>query len=131
MSGGGPVRLLILDDEPRILSALRRSLRREPYEVFTAETAAEALRILETEPIDVVVSDHKMPGQSGLQFLAQARERRPRASLLLITGWPELIPAADIRALGVLAVIAKPWEDAALKETLRTACKNRADGGGI
>ena len=130
MSGSGLARLLILDDEPRILSALRRSLRREPYEVFTAETAAEALRILDTEPIDLVLSDHKMPGTSGLQFLAQARARRPGAARLLITGWPELIPAADIRALGVLAVIAKPWEDAALKETLRMACKDRGSGEG-
>jgi response regulator RpfG family c-di-GMP phosphodiesterase len=130
VNDGGPLRLLILDDEPRILSALRRSLRREPYEVFTAETAAEALRIVESEPIDIVLSDHKMPGTSGLQFLAAVRARRPHAARLLITGWPELIPAADIRALGVLAVIAKPWEDAALKETLRMACKDRASGVG-
>jgi two-component system response regulator HupR/HoxA len=75
-----------------------------------------------------VLSDHKMPGQSGLQFLAQARARRPRAARLLITGWPELIPAADIRALGVRAVIAKPWEDAVLKEALRMACKDGAGG---
>jgi DNA-binding NtrC family response regulator len=129
VSDGGLLRLLILDVEPRILSALRRSLRREPYEVFTAETAAEALRILASEPIDLVLSDHKMPGASGLQFLAEVRARRPQAARLLITGWPELIPAADIRALGLLAVIAKPWEDAALKETLRMACKDRAGGG--
>ena len=61
--------LLIGDDEPRILSALRRALRREGYEIVTAETAAEALRILDERPVDAILSDHKMPGMSGVQFL--------------------------------------------------------------
>ncbi len=116
-------RLLILDDESRILSSLRRCLRREPYELFTAETAADALRILEAEPIDLVLSDHKMPGITGLEFLAQVRERRPQAIRMLITGWTELISDAEIQDLGIRAVITKPWEDHALKETLRMACK--------
>ena len=123
MSREHAARLLILDDEPRILSALRRSLRREPYEVFTAESVAEALRILESEPIDLVLSDHKMPGTTGLQFLEQARERWPDAVRMLITGWTELIADEAIQALGIRAVITKPWEDGALKETLRMASK--------
>ncbi len=123
MSGDRSVRLLILDDEPGILSALRRSLRREPYEVSTAESVPEALRMLEADPIDLILSDQKMPGTTGLQFLEQARARRPEAVRMLITGWTELVPDAAIRALGIRAVITKPWQDAALKETLRMACK--------
>jgi len=121
---GRNVRLLVLDDESRILSALRRSLRREPYEVFTTESVDEALRLLADESIDLILSDHKMPGTTGLQFLEQARERRPQAVRMLITGWTELIPDEAIRELGIRAVITKPWEDAALKETLRMACKS-------
>ena len=116
-------RLLILDDEPRILSSLRRSLRREPYEVFTAETVSDALHILDSEAIELVLSDHKMPGTTGLEFLAQARDRRPEAIRMLITGWTELIDPEEISELGIRAVITKPWEDPALKETLRMACK--------
>ncbi len=127
MSGDRSVRLLILDDEPGILSALRRSLRREPYEVSTAESVAEALRVLEADPIDLILSDQKMPGTTGLQFLEQARARRPEAVRMLITGWTELIPEDAIRALGIRAVITKPWQDAALKETLRMACKELSD----
>ena len=118
--------VLLVDDEPRILSALRRSLRREPYEIIGAETWAEALRLVEEHPVDVVLSDHKMPGMTGLQLLERVAKLRPRAIRLLITGWTESIPEAEIRAVGVRAVISKPWEDAALKETLRGACKDLA-----
>jgi response regulator RpfG family c-di-GMP phosphodiesterase len=123
MSGERAAKLLILDDEPRILSALRRALRREPFEIFATESVAEALRILDAEPIDIVLSDLKMPGTTGIQFLEQVRARRPEAVRLLITGWTEMIPDDGIQALGIRAVITKPWEDQALKETLRMACK--------
>lgn len=124
MSAERAARLLILDDEPRILSALRRCLRREPYEIFATESPAEALRLVDAEPIDVVLSDLKMPGTTGLQFLEQVRARRPEALRMLITGWTEMISEDAIRALGIRAVITKPWEDQALKETLRMACKD-------
>jgi CheY-like chemotaxis protein len=116
--------LLLVDDEPRILSALRRSLRREPYELLVAESCHEALRLVESQPVDLVLSDHKMPGMTGLQLLERVAARRPQAIRMLITGWTESIPEQEIRAVGVRAVIAKPWQDAALKETLRRACKD-------
>lgn len=120
-----PALLLIVDDEPRILSALRRALRREPFEVLAVETCREALHLLETQPIDIVLSDHKMPGMTGLQLLAEAARLRPGVVRLLITGWTEEIPAGEIEALGVLAVLNKPWDDAELKEVLAAARKAR------
>jgi response regulator RpfG family c-di-GMP phosphodiesterase len=123
VSGEAALKLLILDDESRILSALRRTLRREPYEIFTAESVVEARRVLESEPVDLVLSDHKMPGFTGLQFLEEVAARRPQAIRMLITGWTETIPEAAVAALGIRAVIAKPWEDGPLKETLRLAAK--------
>ena len=115
--------VLLVDDEPRILSALRRTLRREPYELLSAESCAEALRVIESQPVDVVLSDHKMPGMTGIQLLERVASRRPETIRLLLTGWTESIPEQEIRAVGVRAVMSKPWEDAALKETLRRACK--------
>jgi response regulator RpfG family c-di-GMP phosphodiesterase len=115
--------LLIVDDEPRILSALRRTLRRERFEIVDASSGREALRALDEYPVDLILSDFKMPGMTGLQFLARAAELRPRAVRMLITGWTESIPDEAIREVGVDTVIPKPWDDAFLKETLRKAAK--------
>ena len=122
----GQALLLIVDDEPRILSALRRSLRREPFEVIAVETTREALHVLESQPVDIVLSDHKMPGMTGVQLLAEAARLRPEAVRILITGWTEEIPPGEMEAIGVRAVLNRPWDDAALKETLREAAKSRS-----
>jgi response regulator RpfG family c-di-GMP phosphodiesterase len=111
--------LLLVDDEARILSALGRTLRREGYEILTAESAAEALRILGSREVDLVLTDQKMPGTSGLEFLAQVAARHPDVARLLITGWPEEIPPDQIEALGIRALIPKPWDDQQLKSVLR------------
>ena len=121
---GRPPLLLIVDDEQQILSALRRSLRREGYEIIAVDSIREALRTLEEHPVDIILSDHKMPGMTGLQFLASTAKRWPDTLRFLITGWTASIPEAEIRALGIRAVIPKPWDDTALKEILRKAIKD-------
>jgi response regulator RpfG family c-di-GMP phosphodiesterase len=113
--------LLIVDDEEQILSALKRALRREDYEVVSAETAAAALRILDEGPVDAILSDQKMPGMSGVQLLTQAAKRRPDAVRMLITGWTEEIPIEQLEEVGIRALVTKPWDDAKLKATLRQA----------
>jgi CheY-like chemotaxis protein len=122
MTGEGtrPV-VLLVDDEPRILSALARALRREGYELLTAETPAEALRWNETRSIDCVLSDYKMPGMTGLELIERIAARHPRAARLLITGWNTEIDSDALARLGVARVLAKPWEDADLKSALRAA----------
>jgi response regulator RpfG family c-di-GMP phosphodiesterase len=111
--------LLLVDDEARILSAMRRSLRREGYEILTAESAAEGLRILSSRKVDLVLTDQKMPGKSGLEFLAEVADRYPEVARLLITGWPEEIPRDQIELLGIRALIPKPWDDQQLRAVLR------------
>lgn len=111
--------LLVVDDEEQILSALRRALRKEGYEIVTAEKPEAALRMLGERPFDAVLSDHKMPGMSGMQLLARARELQPGVVLLLITGWTEEIPRDRLKEVGVRALITKPWDDDRLKTTLR------------
>jgi len=113
--------LLLVDDEERILAALRRALRREGWRILATTDPAEALRWLESEPIGAVLSDHKMRGMSGLDLLEAAARLRPQAVRFLITGWPDAIPADRLAALGLRALIPKPWEDASLKALLREA----------
>lgn len=121
---GRPPLLLIVDDEQQILSALRRSLRREGFEIIAVDSTREALRTLEEHPVDIILSDHKMPGMTGLQFLARTARRWPDTLRFLITGWTASIPEEEIRALGIRAVIPKPWDDTTLKEILRKALKD-------
>jgi serine/threonine-protein kinase len=98
---------------------LKRSLRREGYEIVAVESAAAALRILDERNVDVILSDHKMPGMSGVQLLARAAEMRPEIVRMLITGWVDEIPADRLEEVGICALITKPWDDAMLKTTLR------------
>ncbi len=111
--------LLVVDDEERILSALRRTLRREGYEIVTSESVHEALEILDSRPIDLILSDQKMPGMSGLEFLEKVAARHPEVARLVITGWPEEIPPDQIELLGIRALIPKPWDDQQLRSLLR------------
>ncbi len=113
--------VLVVDDEVQILSALRRTLRRERFDLVTAETPQEGLRILEERSVSLLVSDHKMPGMSGLQFLEKVEARQPNLPKMVITGWTEEIPESELERLGICALITKPWEDAKLKATLRRA----------
>lgn len=115
---GAPV-VLLVDDEAHILSALRRALRREGYELLAATSAAEALELLEERRVDLVLSDQKMPGTSGLELLRRVSERYPDVARLLITGWPEEVPATERAALGIRALLPKPWDDGELKAALR------------
>ena len=111
--------LLIVDDEAQILSALKRSLRREGYEIVAVESAAAALRILDERRVDAILSDQKMPGMSGVQLLTRAAEMRPEIVRMLITGWVDEIPAERLEEAGICALVTKPWDDAMLKTTLR------------
>jgi len=112
-------RLLIVDDEAHVLSALRRSLRKEGWDLLLAGSPQEALKLLDEYEVDAILSDHKMPGMSGLQVLAEAKRRRPHAVRFLISGWPEAVAPAELQALGVRALLPKPWDDAELKSELR------------
>jgi len=97
------------------------TLRREGYEILTAETPAEALRLLDERSVDLVLTDQKMPGMSGMTLLGEVARRQPAAARLLITGWTEAVPPEDLRALDVKGLIPKPWQDDQLKQLLRDA----------
>ena len=126
-AGPGPKRtLLLVDDEARILSALRRCLRREGYEILLADSVARALQLLDERRVDLVLSDQKMPGMSGVDLLREVRRIQPDAARLLITGWSQALSKADLAAAGVTVLIPKPWDDGELKQSLRDALASSA-----
>lgn len=116
-----PPVLLIVDDEPHILAAMRRTLRREGYVILTAGNAAEALALCAAQAVDLVLCDQMMPGTRGVELLTRVGELAPRAARILMTGWSDAVVLGELEALGIAGPFGKPWEDAVLKETLRKA----------
>jgi DNA-binding NtrC family response regulator len=121
--------LLLVDDEERILSALQRCLRREGYEILTADSVSRALEVLDERRVDLVLSDQKMPGASGVELLREARRIQPEAARLMITGWSQALSESDRAAIGIFALIPKPWDDRQLKASLRDALASYSSRG--
>jgi len=111
--------LLIVDDEEKILNALCRALRKEAFTIKTATSPEDALEIVENSRVDIILSDNRMPGMTGLRMLSLAREFRPEVICFLITGWTESVPDEDLRAVGVRELFTKPWDVVALKRRLQ------------
>lgn len=104
--------ILCVDDEPSILSALRRLFRAQGYEVLTEESARAGLVVLEARQVDLVISDMRMPEMDGVQFLEQARARRPDTLRLLLTGNAGVRVILDAVNRGeIYRYITKPWDD--------------------
>lgn len=112
-------RILVVDDEQGVTNALRRSLRREGYEIATCNDPKEALVRLKTETYDVLISDHLMPGMTGSELTKICRDRYPDMMRLMLTGQPDM--GMVIKAINegeVYRFITKPWDDMELKVTL-------------
>ena len=107
-----PATLLFVDDEPNILSALRRLFRPLGYKIHTAGGGAEGLTLLEQEPVDLVISDMRMPGMDGAQFLEQVRQKWPDTMRILLTGYADVSSTiAAINKGEIFRYVAKPWND--------------------
>lgn len=119
--------VLLVDDEPEILRAVRRSLRKEPYEVLTARGADEALGWLEERPVDLVIADQRMPGMIGTDLLHEVRRRYPRTARAILTGYRT--PDTICRGLeaGADTMLYKPWNDTVLVDTVRRILGIRED----
>ena len=81
--------ILCVDDEPNVLVALRRLFHAQGYRVLTAQSGQIGLQMLEVEPVDLVISDMRMPEMDGARFLEQVRARRPDTVRLLLTGYAD------------------------------------------
>ncbi len=113
-------RVLLVDDEPAVLSALRRTLRQDGYQILTTGNGAEALGHLGTHTVSLVVSDHRMPGMTGVELLRRVREKWPDTTRMMLTGYADLqATMAAINDGEVYRFLAKPWEEADLRRAVR------------
>ena len=118
--------ILFVDDEENILSALVRIFRKEDYEVLTANSGAEGLKIAESREIALVISDHRMPGMTGVEFLSRIKEISPDTVRIMLTGYADLESTIAAINMGeVFRFISKPWSDSDLKLTVKQSLDYR------
>ncbi len=120
-------RLLIVDDEPHVLSSLRRSLRGQGFVIHTACGGEEALEQLRSQPFDAIVCDMRMPGISGADVLRISRELAPDAIRVLLTGYSDIESAVSAVNDGeIFRYLTKPWDDVQLNQVLKDGLARRA-----
>jgi two-component system NtrC family response regulator len=107
-------RILIVDDEKHYPMIIGEVLREEGYTPFTASSGMEALDILNTQPIDLVLSDVKMPGMSGIDLLEKAKQIKPDLPVIIMTAFGSVEKAVEAMHKGAYTFISKPFENEAL-----------------
>ncbi|MBX6419494.1 MAG: response regulator [Nevskia sp.] len=119
--GTAKPRVLFVDDEPRVLTSLRMLFRGQ-YEIHCAQGGAQALELLRRQPVDVIVSDQRMPGMTGIELLRAARELNPAAMRILLTGYSDLNAIiGSINEGEIFRFVAKPWSNEDLTATVARA----------
>lgn len=103
--------VLVVDDAPATLEVIERNLTAHGYRVYTAPRVAEALSILDSSPVDLVVTDLKMPGASGLELVRHVRENCPDTEVMMITGYASVESAVQAMKAGAEEYLAKPFTD--------------------
>ena len=114
--------LLLVDDEANVLSALKRVLRLDGYDIITASSAREGLELLSIHPVQVIVSDQRMPEMSGSEFLSRVRDLHPHTVRLVLSGYADLRSVSEaINRGAIYKFLTKPWDEGMLRSDLREA----------
>jgi len=112
--------LLLVDDEPNIISALKRTLRRDGYLILTAHSAEEGLNLLVNHEVGVIISDQRMPQMTGVEFLRKVKELYPKTIRLVLSGYTELESVTNaINEGAIFKFLTKPWDDELLLKNVR------------
>ena len=125
-SPGSPV-VVLVDDEDMVVTSIKSFLTLETdYEVAGFTAPEDALRYIEANRVDVVVSDYLMPDMDGISFLAKVKDIQPEATRILLTGYADKENAIKaINDVGLYQYIEKPWENEDLKIVLRNGLEKR------
>ena len=122
---GAPI-VVLIDDEPEILSSLRRLLRKEPYEVLTTKNPEEAVAWILLRKASLVMADQRMPTMSGLDLLEIVRLCSPLTVRVMLSGQTDL--TGILKRTGIEAIerlVRKPWDGEDLKRVLRELLSKR------
>ncbi len=114
--------LLLVDDEPDVSKSLSRLLRRDKYQIYTADSGEAALALLKEYPIKVIISDQRMPNMSGSQLFTQIKEQYPDTIRIIISGYADFQAVSDaINQGSIYKFLAKPWNSDVLRIEVREA----------
>ena len=116
--------LVLVDDEPQILSALGRELRRTSWEVLSTDLPGRALDWVDTREVSLIISDQRMPAMKGTELLAEIRRRSPATALMLLTAFPDAAAEPELRTF-TDALISKPWDPGMLARTIGDLLRER------
>lgn len=120
-------KVLIVDDEPEVIEALKAALRREPFQIVGAHSADAAKVMLAREPIGVLVIDERMPGKSGSELLAELAEEHPDVPRIMLTGHADLdLAMRTINTGAVFKFLQKPCDFRELAATIHAAFQIRS-----
>lgn len=119
--------ILFVDDEQPVLRSIGRFCRQKPWTTHLVNSGEDGLKLLEEQRIDIVVSDMRMPGMSGAEFLTAVREKYPETIRILLTGYSDIQALeAAINEAKIYNYITKPWDDNLLLEILEGALRYQA-----
>ncbi|MBU0961359.1 MAG: response regulator [Proteobacteria bacterium] len=113
--------ILILDDEPIVSKRLKPSLEKKGYEVETFTTSADALARINERQFNIVVTDLKMEGMDGMQFLSEVKKKYPATEVIVITGFATMATAKESFNKGVFDFLAKPFKLGEIAEVISKA----------
>jgi DNA-binding NtrC family response regulator len=117
-------RILVVDDSPATIEVMRRYLACAGYPVYSAAGVAEAINLLERTPIDLVITDLKMPKASGLDLIHHVHENFRQTQTLMVTGYPSIASAVEAVKGGAEDYLAKPFTEAELLDAVGRALAN-------
>jgi response regulator RpfG family c-di-GMP phosphodiesterase len=118
-------KILVVDDEGLIQQLCRRILLKNGFEVETASSGSHALEMNAKGPYDILLTDIKMPGMSGLELIEKVKERQPEIAAIVITGYGSVDTAIESLKLGVMGFIIKPFTPDALLVTIQNVLEKR------
>jgi DNA-binding NtrC family response regulator len=119
------IKTLLVDDDELIRDSLSIAFTNQGCFLRTAETADEGLQALKKDRFDIIISDLRLPGKDGLQFLGSVRSCQPDALCVLITAYGDTHVASDAFAMGIDDFIEKPFSVGVLVESLAMMIKNQ------